>query len=643
MISKRIYDVDSLNHKLFPPDSLDFEACTEFFFYEINQYIEDENWHKVNHLVLLIVMNVTDKPDYLDDLLKISKKIERTNISLEHKINIQKSFFFLYTHLGDNTNALHSALYILNLVFKTKDINAILNYGREVLYLKTKYNLDNSTISTKINEVRDLAFDILENEKFENIDENKLAYFLVTLLETEKNPDEFNRIAEAITKIAPNELIISSLNYYKGLFYFEQGRLKESKIYLEKTANLSLRTKFCNFCVDQHHYIGMLKLIELHYDSYSKLEQKKLLHKFENQINKISLVHDLKIDGYKSLINCYGKKNPKRASYFKDLLINTLTEQIAINNKTIKVSFHQVGEIEQQQKAITNLNDDNSKLQSQKKLYVTILFFLFVISLLGILFVRYRLKKQSQLDNLNTTLVHKNEEISNKNDVLENFAFTIAHDFREPLRSLGLLSEMLYHKELSTKQKDEILDMINGSLSHLKKLIADFLVFSKSSTPSPSESFNDLNMVLELAQINLKHKITSKDAQISLDITLPFYLSDFNEMVSVFQNLLSNAITYCPKDRQPTIHITAYETDSFFIISITDNGHGVKSTHANEIFTPFKRFNYNKSNKGSGLGLSIVKNILNKNGSSVYFKNNVELGSTFYIQLNKSKIKYQLK
>ena len=131
--------------------------------------------------------------------------------------------------------------------------------------------------------------------------------------------------------------------------------------------------------------------------------------------------------------------------------------------------------------------------------------------------------------------------------------------------------------------------------------------------------------------MNLEHHIKESDAEVTSG-HLPELPADRTQMVMVFQNLIGNAIKYRRKGTVPRIRIEGVRDDTFWKISVSDNGEGFESAYAGSIFEPFKRL-HGKDVPGSGIGLATCKRVIERLGARIWPESMRGQGSTFYFTL----------
>ncbi|WP_142784565.1 sensor histidine kinase [Changchengzhania lutea] len=222
-------------------------------------------------------------------------------------------------------------------------------------------------------------------------------------------------------------------------------------------------------------------------------------------------------------------------------------------------------------------------------------------------------------------------KLGKSNDELEEYAHIVSHDLKSPLRSINALVSWL--KEDNDGKLDDIsmqnFALIEATLEKMEQLISDVLSYSSVGT-SENEKVN----------VNLDEVITDliqmmyKPEHITVEIlnTLPTLKGDKTKLEQVFQNLIGNAIKFIDKT-EGFVKIKAEELSTHYQFSIADNGVGIEEKFHNKIFKIFHALN--KSKDSTGIGLSIVKKIVDLHEGDIWLESELGKGTTFFFTLKK--------
>jgi PAS domain S-box-containing protein len=227
-------------------------------------------------------------------------------------------------------------------------------------------------------------------------------------------------------------------------------------------------------------------------------------------------------------------------------------------------------------------------------------------------------------------------ELQKVNFELDNFVYHASHDLRSPLRSiLGLVTIM--RMEQDPKEKENCVDMIEGSIKRLDNLVTDLLSISRNNRVN--DKFEKINFMLEVSNSvsNFYHVSDTKDLEIICKVKQPVaFFSDMTRVRIVLNNLISNAIKYRSYDRERYfVNITAEVDEEKAVVIIEDNGEGIPDEKLPKVFDMF--FRATESSEGSGLGLYIVKNVLEKLKGKVNVISKENVGTTFSFEIPNGK------
>ncbi len=254
--------------------------------------------------------------------------------------------------------------------------------------------------------------------------------------------------------------------------------------------------------------------------------------------------------------------------------------------------------------------------------YETIWFYILLVALV-ILAVYLRLH---HVESMNTKLMKLNQE-------LDRFVYSASHDLRAPLSSvLGLVE--LARLEKTTEKKDECLRMIDSSIKKLDGFINDIIDFSRNQRIEIQPAKVDIKNEVEEVFSELRF-LDSDGSEIIKSVTVEknrLFITDARRLRVILKNLLSNSIRYhdTEKEKQIIEVVISYERDKT-IITVRDNGIGIDKKHLKDIFKMFYRAD--ESSKGSGLGLYIVKETVDKLKGEILVESKLGEGTSFTIIL----------
>ena len=242
-------------------------------------------------------------------------------------------------------------------------------------------------------------------------------------------------------------------------------------------------------------------------------------------------------------------------------------------------------------------------------------------------------KAEEELEKLNKDLGSAVRELNQANEELQEFAHITAHDLKTPLRAIGTLADWLskdYADKFDEQGKEKIRMLVTRAVQ-MSALIDDILRYSRVGHNITEKRRVDLNTVLSEVIAGIE---PPENIEITVENELPVLMCERTQILQVFQNLLSNAVKYMDKPRGQII-IDCVEQDVFWEFSVTDNGSGIEKRHFERIFKLFQTLSPCDGVENTGIGLSIVKKIVEQNGGSVCVKSEVGKGSTFVFTLPK--------
>ena len=229
------------------------------------------------------------------------------------------------------------------------------------------------------------------------------------------------------------------------------------------------------------------------------------------------------------------------------------------------------------------------------------------------------------------------EELERSNRELQDFAFVASHDLQEPLRKIQAFSDRLITRsdKLDDQEKD-YLKRMQSAAGRMQNLIEDLLSYSRVTTRAKSMMKCDTGAILEAVLQDMETSISRAQARIDVS-ELPETWGDATQLRQVLQNLLSNAVKFHAPDRPPEIRVSAEDiTDEHWTLVVSDNGIGFDERYAEKLFHPFQRLHQKEGYAGTGIGMAIVKKILDRHGAVVSVNSAPGHGTTFRIRFKRS-------
>ena len=227
----------------------------------------------------------------------------------------------------------------------------------------------------------------------------------------------------------------------------------------------------------------------------------------------------------------------------------------------------------------------------------------------------------------------QNELLQKTNEELDRFVYSVSHDLRAPLSSI---SGLIYLAEKSAGEKSEeikqYLSMMKGSIERLELFIRNIINFSRNARVELKQESVSLNVMVQEVYESLRFGNGSSSVELIKDLDLKEIFTDKSRLQIVLFNLISNAIQYRdPQKPRSFIRISSYTKNSQAVIEVEDNGIGISLSHHNRVFDMFYRASENS--KGSGLGLYIAKEAMEKLGGAIALQSEPGKGTQFILAL----------
>ncbi|MBI1222343.1 MAG: GHKL domain-containing protein [Bacteroidetes bacterium] len=238
-----------------------------------------------------------------------------------------------------------------------------------------------------------------------------------------------------------------------------------------------------------------------------------------------------------------------------------------------------------------------------------------------------KLKKQQRLQELNLELQNTLEQKVRVNQKLERFSYVMAHDLKSPLSgSIGLIQ--LIGSELKgyrLEKAGEYLATAEENLIRLAELIDSVLEYSKSE--HQEQNIQEVDSGLLVKEI-VDGLFLPSEIKVSVSNSLPVLKTNRFKLHQVFQNLIGNAVKYNDKVNAH-IQVNCEEKDSFYLFSVSDNGPGIRPEDQERLFDLFEISDRSATQSQTGIGLNIVKVLVEEQGGNVQMKAEMGKGSTF--------------
>lgn len=270
------------------------------------------------------------------------------------------------------------------------------------------------------------------------------------------------------------------------------------------------------------------------------------------------------------------------------------------------------------------------------------------LTLLGNI-IALKIENIEAIDNLSRNVQQRTEELETANKLLaesiierDNMLKLVSHDLNAPLRNVVGLVDSIYRK-YTRELPDDVMDRIErirNNVDKERRMIKDVLLNFKAFEMGSSDESIDLNDLLSSIQEELQHELDKKSIEFIVQPGLPEIRAKQHLVRHVFLNLVDNASKYLPEGRPDNfIRIEGKESVDEITFSVSDNGAGIPQDKQLDIFLSYKSLQGIRSLEytGLGLGLALVKNIVEKLSGKIWLKSKPGEGTTFFVSFRKGK------
>ncbi len=462
-----------------------------------------------------------------------------------------------------------------------------------------------------------ITFGKLENH------EKRLEYSLkcLELLKAFDNPKEVirikNNIAYSYMMLSRyNEAIaIFNENYYHpqacsnivcaslkniGECYLLQKEFERSEQYFEQGLKIAIKHQFADMEAAFYFFFGELFFHKKEFDKaydFTLTASQILTDKYQ-YLTEIQRILNLQIK-----IEIELNLKDKLKETFKEYKhISNMREQQILGNSNKAIKFKlEIDEIKKERNILKEQNDllkqANTKIEQQS-----------------------------------IALEEKTKQLLKVNNDLEAFAHVIAHDIKQPIRTIRSFIQ-LFERDLNTSLNEKA----NTHLSYIKKgaidlsdLVNDVLQYSIAGAITEELVSVNVNQVIDKIRKNLEFHLSECNGQIIAE-DLPTIIAHKTPVIQIFQNIISNAIKFRKKNVAPIINISAHKNEAYTVFEISDNGIGIEKKNIDKIFDLFTRLNSKSAYEGTGIGLATVVKLLKQYKAKIEVSSEKGIGTTFKI------------
>jgi two-component system sensor kinase FixL len=244
-----------------------------------------------------------------------------------------------------------------------------------------------------------------------------------------------------------------------------------------------------------------------------------------------------------------------------------------------------------------------------------------------------RKKSEKALEQLNRDLKSAVALLTQSNRQLSEFAHLAAHDLKTPLRGINILAQWLVHdypKKFDNKGR-QLIELLTRNVTRINKLINAILQYSTINREKHREHPVDFNKLVGTVLVEIK---PPPNIKVTINKNLPVVMCREGHLRQVFYHLITNAVRFMDKPKG-RIAIDYTDKNDIWEFSVSDNGPGIAQQHFERIFRLFQTLDEQRWSEGSGIGLTIVRKIVELYGGQIWLTSELGQGSTFFFTLPK--------
>lgn len=242
------------------------------------------------------------------------------------------------------------------------------------------------------------------------------------------------------------------------------------------------------------------------------------------------------------------------------------------------------------------------------------------------------------IKELNTSFNKMVNELNSIETLRNDFIVNVSHEFKTPIAAIEGYATLLQDNDLTEEERNEYTKIILDSASQLSSLSGNILKLSKLETQEivPDKKYFSLDEQLRQALLLLENQWSKKNIDIDMDLKSINYYGSEDLLMQVWLNIFSNAIKFTPENGLIVTRLK--NTVNGICVSISDNGIGMSEEVKSKIFDKFYQGDTSRNFEGNGLGLTLVKRIIDLCGCSINVKSKIGRGTTFTIYLPNNKV-----
>ena len=577
----------------------------------------------------------------IDEINKVSTLLWRINknnslkyakmaLELSTEINYKTGIASSLSNLGiislyDNDNK-KAILYLTKALNEYKELNDTMNITK--LYINLSAIYYNSQETDKSIEYAEIALDRLDKYNFTSDKElarstlfNNLSLCYIDKKEYDKALSYINKTI-VIKEKEKNKKGLASAYGNLGLVYKTLDSIELAIYYYKKAIKLSEKYNDKYGTIISCLNYGSLLTDINKFDSAEYYIQKSLDGALDLK------VYSNVVASYEAFSTLYEKKKDYKKAL--DLYKQSLAYKDSVNNKEMyseitKIEDKYEQEQEEKDLAIKKIEEKNNKILKHSLISIIIV----ILILIVVLYSRYKIKIRSE---------HKLQELNNEKD---KFFSILSHDLRGPFNAFLTLSDIMAnsYRELKSEEVFDYAQKINKSAIRINNLLENLLEWAVSQTGTRKYTPEKINLY-KLADKSIKllfMNASKKNIEIINKINPEHNVfADLNSAKAILRNLINNSIKFTEDGGE--IEISSKEVGGFYEISVKDTGVGISEENIKKIFKIDTQFSTQgtANEKGTGLGLILCKEFVEKNDGEIRVESKLGVGTSFIFTLKKA-------
>jgi two-component system sensor kinase FixL len=228
------------------------------------------------------------------------------------------------------------------------------------------------------------------------------------------------------------------------------------------------------------------------------------------------------------------------------------------------------------------------------------------------------------------------DDLRKVNEELENFAYIVSHDLKAPIRGIGSVADWLKqdYAHLMDDEGKNLLELMKRRVLRMQQLIEGILSYSRIGRKDGEKVEIDVNIILDEVVDTVARGLASNDFHLVVPAKLPIIIHNEVRIRQIFQNLISNAIKYGDQEKC-VVEVTSKDVGDFWEFCVEDNGPGIKSVYHTRIFKIFQTLQARDKFESTGVGLSIIKKIVEQGNGEIWIESEEGKGARFLFTLPK--------